>query len=96
MRPEAVTRPAASVVDYEAWQKGYTPPSEHVLIDQLAYRGARVVLSCDYGGTAYWLVLRGSNTRGKLMLSAMRAIEAAVETLGDEPAPEMTTEHLGF
>jgi hypothetical protein len=26
-------------VDYDAWNRGYMPPSEHVLIDKLAYRG---------------------------------------------------------
>lgn len=38
-----------TVVDYDAWKRGYMPPSEHVLIDQLAYRGARVVMGSDFG-----------------------------------------------
>ena len=49
-----------TVVDYDAWQRGYMPPSEHVLIDQLAYRGARVVTSADHTDDgAFWVVVRG-------------------------------------
>lgn len=49
-----------TVVDYDAWNKGYTPPSEHILIDQLAYRGARVVMMCDHSKDgAFWIVARG-------------------------------------
>lgn len=53
--------PPTSVVDYEAWKKGYTPPSEHILIDQLAYRGARVAMMSDWGEEvgAFWVVVRG-------------------------------------
>ena len=48
-----------SPVDYEAWRNGYMPPSEHILIDQLAYRGAKVIMSMDYGDKgAAWLVMR--------------------------------------
>lgn len=54
--------PVLSVVDYAAWGKGYMPPSEHVLIDQLAYRGARVALMCDHADAgAFWVVVRGKN-----------------------------------
>jgi hypothetical protein len=35
--------PVPSVVDYDAWRKGYMPPSEHILIDKLAYRGDVIV-----------------------------------------------------
>lgn len=57
--PTREARPL-SVVDYDAWNRGYMPPSEHVLIDQLAYRGARVVMSSDWGSYgAVWVVVRG-------------------------------------
>lgn len=50
----------SNVVDYAAWNKGYMPPSEHILIDQLAYRGARVIHGCDLGDHgACWVVVRG-------------------------------------
>lgn len=46
-------------VDYDAWRKGYMPPSEHVLIDQLAYRGARVIMATDFAEHgAIWIVTR--------------------------------------
>lgn len=54
-----------SPVDYEAWGKGYMPPSAHVLIDKLSYRGARVVMSVQAGtddGPSWWLVVQGKTT----------------------------------
>lgn len=61
-----------TVVDYDAWKKGYTPPSEHQLIDQLAYRGARVVLASDWGERgAFWVVMRGVHPT-RLVRKAMR------------------------
>lgn len=64
--PEAPARPPATVVDYDAWKRGYTPPSEHILIDQLAYRGARVIMSSDWGAQgAVWVVVRNLNPDGK-------------------------------
>lgn len=35
------------------------PPSEHVLIDELSYRGARVIASSNGSGGGWWLVVRG-------------------------------------
>jgi len=59
---ELPARPVASPVDYAAWQKGYLPPAEHVLIDQLHFRGARVALASDWGDEyAMWLVYRGKH-----------------------------------
>lgn len=60
------------------------PPSEHVLIDQLAYRGARVVMSSDFGDIAYWLVLRGEKISGRKMLAVKRAIEVALDDMAEE------------
>ena len=60
MAEAARSRPILSVVDYAAWERGYMPPSEHVLIDQLAYRGARVKFASDWGKDgAIWVVMRG-------------------------------------
>lgn len=77
------TGPVLSIVDYAAWEKGYMPPSEHVLIDQLSYRGARVVMSSDMGDSAYWLVVRGTKLSGRVLLAVKRAIEDAIEALED-------------
>lgn len=53
-------RPVLSVVDYEAWGRGYMPPSEHVLIDKLAYRGARVQISTPISREhQIWIVIEG-------------------------------------
>jgi hypothetical protein len=62
-----------SPVDYEEWNKGYMPPSEHILIDQLSFRGARVVMSSDVGQSAWWVVVRGDMKRDP---KAMRQIYA--------------------
>lgn len=56
-----------TVVDYDAWKRGYMPPSEHVLIDQLAYRGATVNTSSDLGDCAFWIVTRGFRPHGEKM-----------------------------
>ncbi len=68
--------PVLSVVDYAAWEKGYMPPSEHVLIDRLSYRGAKVIMSFSVGakGEQVWLVLEGgplNRAKRKLMLKIM-------------------------
>jgi hypothetical protein len=56
---ETIKRPILTVVDYDAWEKGYMPPSEHVLIDQLSYRGAKVRMMVDHGDEgAFWIVER--------------------------------------
>jgi len=72
-----MTRPVLSVVDYDAWEKGYMPPSEHVLIDKLSYRGARVVMSTWLGGDQQlWVVLEGdkplTQKQRRLMLEMMK------------------------
>ncbi len=77
-----------SIIDYAAWEKGYMPPSEHILIDELSYRGARVVMSSDMGGLAYWLVVRGDKICGRQLLAVKRAIEDAIETLENTPNSE--------
>ena len=74
-------RPVLSVVDYDAWHKGYMPPSEHVLIDQLSYRGAKVVLSSDVGDTAFWLVTRGEKIKGKTALAIYKMISMALDEM---------------
>jgi hypothetical protein len=51
--------PKLSVVDYDAWEKGYMPPSEHCLIDALSYRGAKVAMASGVRETHWWLVVKG-------------------------------------
>lgn len=54
-----------SVVDYDAWKRGYMPPSEHVLIDELSYRGATVNLSSNWGDElGFWVVAKGFRIYG--------------------------------
>lgn len=81
----APERPPSSVVDYEAWKRGYTPPSEHILIDQLAYRGARVVMSSDWGEElgAIWVVVRG-RTLDRIARNQLR--ELIGRAFPDEPS----------
>ncbi|MEH6743925.1 hypothetical protein [Hyphomonas sp.] len=52
-------KPFPSPVDYESWGRGYTPPSEHALIHELTYEGAKVRLSSQAGGAAFWIVTKG-------------------------------------
>lgn len=81
-----------SPVDYEAWGKGYMPPSEHVLIDQLQYRGARIILGSDMGETAYWLVMRGPGPKSKQVLAIMKLIEMTLDVAADERAAKDTAD----
>ena len=76
----------ATVVDYDAWKRGYMPPSEHVLIDQLAYRGARVMMSSDFGDHgAIWIVMRDINNLTPAARKALREIVSDVlDTAFDE------------
>lgn len=43
-----MTRPA-TVVDYDAIRRGYAPPTEHLLIDELAYHGMKVLFRTSIG-----------------------------------------------
>lgn len=78
-----------TVVDYDAWNRGYSPPSEHVLIDQLAYRGARVVLGCDLGtGGAFWVVMRGKRPNAAVRKAMREMMELVFEDEPETPAAE--------
>lgn len=77
-----------SVVDYKAWEKGYMPPSEHVLIDQLSYRGARVVLGSDWGELAMWVVVRGPMPNREVRKAMCAMIEMAFDGVDDESSAQ--------
>lgn len=68
--------PVLSVVDYVAWEKGYMPPSEHILIDKLSYRGAKVIMSFSVSRKEQvWIVLEGApltDKKRKFMLEIMK------------------------
>jgi hypothetical protein len=75
-------------VDYDAWNRGYMPPSEHVLIDKLAYRGARVVLSTPLGrDRQMWVVLEGPSLTNKERKHLREMVNLMFED-EDEPAQE--------
>ena len=80
-----------TVVDYAAWKRGYTPPSEHVLIDQLAYRGARVVLASDWGekSIAFWVVMRG----GRPSAAVRKAMRNMMELVFEDDEPKTPYEY---
>lgn len=87
----------STVVDYDAWARGYAPPSEHVLIDALSYRGAKVHVSGGLGEGQWWLVVNGKPPTSKQLLHIFRlmteweiedAEEAEKARAADEqPAP---------
>ena len=85
-----MNRPVLSVVDYEAWNKGYCPPSEHVLIDQLSYRGAKVVLSFDYGDQAFWVVIRGKRPTRRFLRQVQDALLMYDKEIIEEKTEEKT------
>ncbi len=70
-----------SPVEYGPWTRGYMPPSEHILIDELTYRGARVSMMC--GGItpaspSWWLVTKGGD-HGALAAIGLRLMELLAE-----------------
>jgi hypothetical protein len=88
---EASKRPVLSVVDYDAWNRGYMPPSEHILIDQLAYRGARVKMSSDWGDDgAIWIVIRGKELTREMRLSMRQMLEIFMK---DDPSAATVRDH---
>lgn len=87
--------PVASVVDYDAWRKGYLPPSEHVLIDALSYRGATVVQSSCGGEFSYWFVVKQdaplTKKQRRSMLAHLRMMIEEIESADDLPADQADT-----
>lgn len=76
----------ATVVDYEAWNRGYMPPSEHVLIDKLSYRGARVQLSTPVSREhQIWVVMEGPPLTNKQRKMIREMVNLWFE---DEPEQE--------
>lgn len=76
-----------TVVDYDSWNKGYMPPSEHILIDQLSYRGARVVLGCDWGDLAMWVVIRGPTPNRAVRRAMREMVVMALENASTQAEP---------
>ena len=90
--------PVLSVVDYDAWQRGYMPPTEHILIDELSYRGAKVIASASGPKTGYWLVWKGPRPDRKALkavVMSLMELEAALEDGPEQqPEPEQAPEPL--
>lgn len=80
-----------SVVDYVAWKRGYMPPSEHRLIDELSYRGAKVVASSESGDFSFWLVVKGTSLTRKQRAAFMKFLELTIDEL---PEKEPTSHPL--
>lgn len=90
--------PAFSPVDYDAWSRGYMPPSEHVLIDALHLRGAKVEMSCNVGREEkVWIVYQGKGFGRKARRHLMRMMQEldAVMDDEDEPAPPVPAQTDG-
>lgn len=84
-----------TVVDYEAWNRGYMPPSEHVLIDKLAYRGARVQLSTAVGREhQIWIVIEGPPLTNKQRKMLRDMVNLWFEDEPEQPSasPETPTD----
>lgn len=83
--------PVWSPVDYDAWSRGYQPPSEHVLIDALQFRGAKVQMSTNVAqGGKVWVVYEGPNFNAKArkhLIAMMRALDEALDEEPEEPSP---------
>lgn len=85
----------ATVVDYSAWENGYMPPSEHILIDQLSYRGAKVLTGCDFGDYAFWIVMRGKRPRREIMKKITELLSIECDFYEPEKTDESTQGDAG-
>lgn len=84
---------AESVVDYMAWNKGYSPPSEHQLIHELSHGGARVVMSSTIKDKGFWLVTKNGelpSKKDKLLLWQM--LDALLD---EDEAPKAEPDQKG-
>ncbi len=62
------------------------PPSEHVLIDALHYRGAKVEMSCSVGKEEkVWVVYQGKEFSRKARWHLMRMMQELDAILDEEP-----------
>ena len=97
-----MSQPVLSVVDYAAWKRGYMPPSEHILIDELSYRGAKVKFSTQIDSVGIWIVVKHAADkplppkvmkafRDSFMLMA-NATDEYLESIAAEPAPPTVEE----
>lgn len=89
-----MSRPVLSVVDYASWEKGYMPPSEHVLIDALSYRNAKVVMSSECKDLGWWLVMRGTKITGRRALAIMKMIEMTLDEMRVDADGDPLPEHI--
>lgn len=88
--------PVFSPVDYDAWSRGYIPPSEHVLIDALQFRGAKVQMSTGVGhGGQVWIVYSGPAFNAKARRHLLAMMQALDEALVDEEPPASAMEAEG-
>jgi hypothetical protein len=77
---------AMSPVNYKAWQEGYMPPSEHLLIDALSFRGAKVAFQSSMFGTEYWLVMKGKPVHGRRALAIINHIDETIMLMAEDAA----------
>ena len=82
-------RPVLSVVDYEAWNRGYMPPTEHALIDALSYRGAKVITASSWETGGFWFVVQGKPLTKAQRTTVRKMMDLWYEVEDDEePIPE--------
>jgi hypothetical protein len=85
--------PVFSPVNYAAWASGYAPPGEHVLIDALQFRGAKVEMACSVGkDERAWVVYQGkafSRKARQHLMDMMRELDSilAEDNEGETPLP---------
>ncbi|HZH09892.1 MAG TPA: hypothetical protein VEZ24_05955 [Microvirga sp.] len=61
------------------------PPSEHILIDELSYRGAKVIASAMGPKTGYWLVWKGPRPERKALKAVIMSLMELEAALDEEP-----------
>lgn len=81
--------PVLSPVDYDAWNRGYMPPTEHVLIDALSFRGAKVVTMSSGSDGSIYVVTQGKplDTRTRAVLRQLLEVFEEAPAVSVEPAP---------
>lgn len=90
LNPRNITQPekvlSVSPVNYRAWRDGYLPPTEHILIHNLIYEDARVLMSTGADAFSFWVVARGKLPTGASAKIFVKMIESQLEDIASDLA----------
>lgn len=77
--------PVLSPVDYDAWDRGYMPPTEHILIDALQFREAKVKFMTGFSPHHnMFVVVQGPDMTAKQRQQMRRVFKMMMDLESDD------------